>query len=78
MAKAYVITSSLLVNGKPAGETVLRDELTDPDFLEAIGYITPVSASSTKKSVKGGDGLVESTSGSDEDPTPTDSQQETR
>ena len=55
MSVAYVITGPLPVNGKNAGETIARDELTDPDFLLAIGWIAP-----TKKAPKGGAGLVES------------------
>ena len=78
MSQAYVIVGPLPVNGKRAGETVLRDDLTDPDFLLAIGYITPVDKTSAKKAENDRGDLVESTSESRVDSDPTDTQQETR
>lgn len=76
MSVSYVITGPLPVNGKNAGETVLRDELTDPDFLLMIGYITPAAKTSTKKTQDTRGGLVESPVESDVDSS--DPKQETR
>ena len=55
MSVSYIVTGPLTVNVKNSGETVDRDDLTDPDFLLAIGWIAP-----TKKAPKSGAGLVES------------------
>lgn len=77
MTRVYQITGPLPVNGRKPGDTINRDELTDPDFLEAIGYITPVKKTSAKKAEDDGEGLVESTTDSNVDST-TDTKQETR
>lgn len=52
----YVITGPLHVNHRKPGDIVKRDELSDPDHLEAIGFITRT----TKMKSNASDGVVES------------------